>query len=297
MIALKENQNSVELVIITGMSGAGKTVAVHSFEDLGYFCVDNIPPALLLKFVELMKENKEQRRKLAVVMDLRGREFFDRLYEVLDQLAENDWIHEHILFLDADNETLVKRYKESRRSHPLASNGLPLNGIKQEREILDDLKGRAQKIIDTTGLTARQLREEIIQQYKEKKQNVFSVQVVSFGFKHGIPIDADLVFDVRFLPNPHYVESMRDLTGLNQEVSSYVFRWKETRMFIRKLKDLLEFMLPQYVREGKSQLVIGIGCTGGQHRSVALSEKLGEIIGKQYTTHVYHRDIEKRKGK
>lgn len=297
MIALKENQNSVELVIITGMSGAGKTVAVHSFEDLGYFCVDNIPPALLLKFVELMKENKEQRRKLAVVMDLRGREFFDRLYEVLDQLAENDWIHEHILFLDADNETLVKRYKESRRSHPLASNGLPLNGIKQEREILDDLKGRAQKIIDTTGLTARQLREEIIQQYKEKKQNVFSVQVVSFGFKHGIPIDADLVFDVRFLPNPHYVESMRDLTGLNQEVSSYVFRWKETRMFIRKLKDLLEFMLPQYVREGKSQLVIGIGCTGGQHRSVALSEKLGEIIGKKYTTHVYHRDIEKRKGK
>ncbi|MGM8215241.1 RNase adapter RapZ [Bacillaceae bacterium W0354] len=293
---MKQHSNSVELVIITGMSGAGKTVAVHSFEDLGYFCVDNIPPALLLKFVELMKDNKESNRKLAVVMDLRGREFFDSLYEALDQLAEEDWIKEHILFLDADNETLVQRYKESRRSHPLAQNGLPLDGINKEREILDELKGHAQKIIDTTGLSARKLRETILQQYKEKKQHVFSVQVVSFGFKHGIPIDADLVFDVRFLPNPHYVESMRALTGLNQEVSSYVFKWKETRNFLRKLKDLLEFMLPQYVREGKSQLVIGIGCTGGQHRSVAISEKLGEIIGKQYTTHVYHRDIEKKKG-
>lgn len=297
MIALKKNSNVVELVIITGMSGAGKTVAVHSFEDLGYFCVDNIPPTLLLKFVELMKDNKESNRKLAVVMDLRGREFFDDLYEALDQLAEKDWIQEHILFLDADNETLVKRYKETRRSHPLAKNGLPLDGINKEREILDELKGHAQKIIDTTGLSARNLRETILKQYKEKKQHVFSVQFVSFGFKHGIPIDADLVFDVRFLPNPHYVESMRELTGLNQEVSSYVFKWKETRNFLRKLKDLLEFMLPHYVREGKSQLVIGIGCTGGQHRSVAISEKLGEMFGKQYTTHVYHRDIEKFKNK
>ncbi|PKR78020.1 RNase adapter RapZ [Halalkalibacillus sediminis] len=291
-----EEAKNVELVIITGMSGAGKTVAVQSFEDLGYFCVDNLPPALLPKFIELMRENREN-KKLAVVMDLRGREFFDALYETLDKLGEEDWITEQILFLDADNQALVSRYKESRRSHPLAPNGLPLEGIKKEREILDELKGRAQIIINTSDLAAKSLKEQIIKRFKEKKQNVFSVQVVSFGFKHGVPIDADLMFDVRFLPNPHYVESMRDLTGLNQEVSSYVFKWKETRKFYKKLIDLLMYMLPYYVREGKSQLVIAIGCTGGQHRSVALAEKISEAIQKEYTSHVYHRDIEKRKGK
>ncbi|MDV2582019.1 RNase adapter RapZ [Alkalibacillus haloalkaliphilus] len=290
------NGNKVELVIITGMSGAGKTVAVQSLEDLGYFCVDNLPPTLLPKFLELMKENKEN-KKLAVVMDLRGREFFDTLYDNLNQFTTDEDIAEHILFLDANKETLVKRYKESRRSHPLAPNGLPLDGINQERDILDELKGRAQTIIDTSELTARQLREQIIGQYKEQKQHVFSVQLVSFGYKHGIPIDADLVFDVRFLPNPHYVESMRELTGLNQEVSSYVMKWKETRNFLRKLTDLLEFMLPQYQREGKSQLVIGIGCTGGQHRSVALAQKISEIVQKDFTSHVYHRDIGKGKVK
>ncbi|GEL76538.1 RNase adapter RapZ [Tenuibacillus multivorans] len=294
---MQENNKMVELVIITGMSGAGKTIAIQCFEDMGYFCVDNLPPTLLPKFLELMKENPEETKKLAVVMDLRGREFFDSLYETLDQLGAESWIHEHVLFLDADNESLVQRYKESRRSHPLAPDGLPLSGIKQERSILDELKGRAQKIIDSTGSSARELREKIINNYTEKKQQIFSVQVESFGFKHGVPIDADLVFDVRFLPNPHYVESMRDLTGLNQEVNSYVFKWKETRQFIRKLKDLLEFMLPQYVREGKSQLVIGIGCTGGQHRSVAIAEKLGEIINQKYTAHVYHRDIDKKGNK
>lgn len=292
-----EDKSKVELVIVTGMSGAGKTVAVHSFEDLGYFCVDNLPPTLLPKFLELMKDNQEENKKLAVVMDLRGREFFDTLYETLDQLAEDDRIAEHVLFLDAEDQTLVTRYKETRRSHPLVPEGLPLEGIKQERQILDELKGRAQTILHTDQLPAKELRQKITDHFKEKKQQVFSVQIVSFGFKHGVPIDADLVFDVRFLPNPHYVDSMRDLTGKNHEVSSYVFKWKETRTFMRKLKDLLEYMLPHYVREGKSQLVIGIGCTGGQHCSVALSEKLGDILGRNYTTHVYHRDIDKKRGK
>ncbi|TFB24342.1 RNase adapter RapZ [Filobacillus milosensis] len=291
---MQEQNKIVELVIITGMSGAGKTIAIQSFEDMGYFCVDNLPPTLLPKFLELMKENPEENKKLAVVMDLRGREFFDSLYETLDQLGAQTWIQEHVLFLDASDESLVQRYKESRRSHPLAPEGLPLTGIKQERNILDELKGRAQKLLDTTGLSARELREKILTNYTEKTQDIFSVQVVSFGFKHGVPIDADLMFDVRFLPNPHYVESMRDLTGLNQEVSGYVFKWKETRQFVRKLQDLLMFMLPHYVREGKSQLVIAIGCTGGQHRSVALSEKIGEIINDQYNAHVYHRDIDKK---
>lgn len=286
-----------QLVIITGMSGAGKTVAVQSFEDLGFFCVDNLPPALLPKFLELMKDSRNNIQKVALVMDLRGREFFDSLFDALDMLGKEEWLFEHILFLDAQDQSLVSRYKETRRSHPLAPEGLPLEGIKQERKILDELRGRAQQIIDTTNLKPRDLREKILSSYAEKKQQVFSLQIASFGFKYGLPIDADLVFDVRFLPNPHYVEHMRPLTGMNKEVSSYVFKWTETQKFIEKLTDLLQFMLPQYKREGKSQLVIAIGCTGGQHRSVAIAEHIGKHFSNEYVTHVTHRDIEKRKGK
>ncbi|WP_438822740.1 RNase adapter RapZ [Oceanobacillus alkalisoli] len=284
------------LVIITGMSGAGKTVAVQSFEDLGYYCVDNLPPTLLPKFLELMKDSTNNITKVALVMDLRGREFFDSLFEALDSLSEENWIKEHILFLDAKDTALVSRYKETRRSHPLAAHGLPLTGIKQEREILDELRGRAQRIIDTTDLKPRELRDKILKIYSEEHQEIFSINMVSFGFKYGIPIDADLVFDVRFLPNPHYVGHLQPLTGLNQEVSSYVFKWSDTQKFIDKVLDLLEFMLPQYKKEGKSQLVIAIGCTGGQHRSVALAEHFAKELSKDYITHISHRDIDKRKG-
>ncbi|WP_164215932.1 RNase adapter RapZ [Virgibacillus sp. YIM 98842] len=293
---MKNNEQETKLVIITGMSGAGKTVAVQSFEDLGYYCVDNLPPTLLPKFLELMKDSTNNIQKVALVMDLRGREFFDSLFDALDVLAKEEWIDEHILFLDAKDEKLVSRYKETRRSHPLAADDLPLKGIRQEREILDELRGRAQRIIDTTNLKPRELREKIVSKYREEKQEIFSVHFVSFGFKHGLPIDADLVFDVRFLPNPHYVAQMQPLTGLNKEVSSYVFKWAETKMFNKKLLDLLQFMLPQYKREGKSQLVIAIGCTGGQHRSVALAEYYAKELSDQYITHVNHRDIDKRKG-
>lgn len=284
-----------KLVIITGMSGAGKTVAIQSFEDLGYYCVDNLPPALLPKFLELMKDNTNTIRKVALVMDLRGREFFDTLFEVLDQLGRESWLDEHILFLDAKDETLVSRYKETRRSHPLSPTGLPLEGIRQERQILDQLRGRSQNIMDTTNLKPKELRKRIAEDYAEEQQHSFSVQIVSFGFKYGLPIDADLVFDVRFLPNPHYIDHMRPLTGKDEEVSSYVFKWSDTRVFLEKVTDLLEFMLPQYRKEGKSQLVVAIGCTGGQHRSVALAEHLGERFGKAYDTHVSHRDIDLRK--
>lgn len=290
------NKNETKLVIITGMSGAGKTVAVQSFEDLGYYCVDNLPPTLLPKFLELMKDSTNTIQKVALVMDLRGREFFDSLVDALDSLGQEDWVDEHILFLDAKDEQLVTRYKETRRSHPLAQGGLPLNGIKQEREILDELRGRAQRIIDTTNLKPRDLREKIVNIYSEDKQEIFSVHLVSFGFKYGIPLDADTVFDVRFLPNPHYVSQLQPLTGLNQDVASYVFKWSDTQVFIEKVLDLLKFMLPQYKKEGKSQLVIGIGCTGGQHRSVALAEHFAKELSKDYITHVSHRDIDKRKG-
>jgi UPF0042 nucleotide-binding protein len=254
--------NETQMVIITGMSGAGKTVAIQSLEDLGFFCVDNLPPTLLPKFLELMKESGNKMNKVALVMDLRGREFFDHLFKALDDLAETSWVSPQILFLDADDATLVRRYKETRRFHPLAQSGLPLEGIKLERELLDELKGRAQLIYNTSQMKPRELREKIITEFTTNKKSIFTVNVMSFGFKYGIPIDADLVFDVRFLPNPHYIDHMRPKTGLDEEVSSYVLKWNETHKFIEKVTDLLSFMLPHYKREGKAQLVIAIGCTG-----------------------------------
>lgn len=285
-----------KFVIITGMSGAGKTVAVQSFEDLGYYCVDNLPPTLLPKFLELMRDSTNNIQKVALVIDLRSREFFEALYSALDSLGDVDWIQDHILFLDASNETLVSRYKETRRFHPLAVEALPLDGIKKERDILNELKGRAQRIIDTSDLKPKEFRAKIHEFYADEKQVSFSVNIVSFGFKYGIPIDADLAFDVRFLPNPFYIEHMRPLTGLDKEVADYVFKWNDTHKLNEKLLDLFRFMLPQYKKEGKSQLVIAIGCTGGQHRSVALSEYYSKELGKDYPTHLTHRDIDKRKG-
>lgn len=289
--------SDIQMVIITGMSGAGKTVAIQSFEDLGFFCVDNLPPTLLPKFLELMKESGNKMNKVALVMDLRGRDFFDDLFRALDDLAETSWVTPQILFLDADDSTLVRRYKESRRSHPLAPEGRPLEGIQTERELLEELKGRAQHIYNTSQMKPKDLREKIINEFLQNSKATFTVNVMSFGFKHGIPIDADLVFDVRFLPNPHYIEHMRPKTGLDDEVYGYVLKWNETHKFLEKVTDLLSFMLPHYKREGKAQLVIAIGCTGGQHRSVALAEYIGHFFEKEYKTSVSHRDIERRKDK
>ncbi|TFE03870.1 RNase adapter RapZ [Jeotgalibacillus salarius] len=286
----------MELVIITGMSGAGKTVAIQSFEDLGFFCVDNLPPTLLPKFLELMKESGDKMNRVAVVMDLRGREFFDSLFQALDRFDKDELLKPRILFLEADDQALVRRYKETRRSHPLAPEGLPMDGIKQERLLLAELKGRAQTIYNTSNLKPRELREKILQEFSVNKQSLFTVNVMSFGFKHGLPIDADLVFDVRFLPNPHYIDHMRAQTGLDEEVSEYVMKWTETKKFLEKTVDLLQFMLPHYKREGKSQLVIAIGCTGGQHRSVALTEQIARAFAKDYHTQITHRDIHKKQG-
>ncbi|AIE61298.1 RNase adapter RapZ [Bacillus methanolicus] len=289
--------NDIQMVIITGMSGAGKTVAIHSFEDLGFFCVDNLPPTLLPKFLELMKESGNKMNKVALVMDLRGREFFDHLFKALDELDETSWVTPQILFLDADDSTLVRRYKETRRSHPLAPSGLPLEGIKLERNLLEELKGRAQIIYNTSQMKPRELREKILNEFSANKKTIFTVNVMSFGFKHGLPIDADLVFDVRFLPNPHYIDHMRPKTGLDDDVSSYVLKWNETQKFLEKVTELLSFMLPHYKREGKAQLVVAIGCTGGQHRSVAIAEYIGHYFEEDYNTRITHRDIDIRKDK
>ncbi|WP_268876157.1 MULTISPECIES: RNase adapter RapZ [Bacillaceae] len=292
----KRFAHDLELVIITGMSGAGKTVAVQSFEDMGYFCVDNLPPALIPKFIDLVEGSGGKMQRVALVIDLRGREFFDQLFSAIDTIGTESKVTPQIVFLDSRDSVLVRRYKETRRSHPLSAGGTLLEGIKAERELLDELKGQAQMIIDTSDLKPTQLRERILQRFSLTEKQVFNVQLLSFGFKHGVPIDADLVFDVRFLPNPHYIDHMRPKTGLDQEVYDYVLKWSETKQFIEKLQDLLTYMLPHYKREGKRQLVIAIGCTGGKHRSVTLAEFFKKTLGDEgYHTFVSHRDVEKGK--
>jgi RNase adapter protein RapZ len=283
------------LVIITGMSGAGKTIAVQSLEDLGFFCVDNLPPVLIPKFAELIEQSYGRIAKVALVIDLRGREFFTALSESLTYIREHYTIHYEILFLDATDSILVQRYKESRRRHPLAPDGMPLDGIQLERKLLEDLKGWATQVIDTSNLKPAALKERIISRFTNLDRSNISVNVTSFGFKYGVPIDADLIFDVRFLPNPHYVEQLRPKTGQDPDVYDYVMKWPDTQTFLSKLLDMLQYLIPLYQKEGKSQVVIGIGCTGGKHRSVALAEYLGRMLGSSETekVRVSHRDAER----
>lgn len=290
-----ENSSTSTMVIITGMSGAGKTIAVQSLEDLGFFCVDNLPPVLIPKFAELIEQSNGKISKVALVIDLRGREFFPALSESLSYMKNHYTIHTEILFLDASDAVLVQRYKESRRRHPLAPDGMPLDGIRLERKMLDELKTSATQVIDTSISKPAKLKEKIISRFSHLESNRLSVNVTSFGFKYGIPIDADLIFDVRFLPNPHYVDHLRPHTGQDSDVYEYVMKWPETQAFLTKLLDMLHFLIPHYRNEGKSQVIIGIGCTGGKHRSVAISEYLGRMLGasETETVRVSHRDADR----
>ena len=284
----------LELVIITGMSGAGKTVAIQSFEDMGYFCIDNMHPSLIPKFWELIKESGKV-TKIALVVDLRSRSFFEEIQSMLIDIENTNFIDTRMLFLDASDNELVSRYKETRRAHPLAMDGLITEGIRKERAILDDLKTRASIVIDTTTLTPRQLREKINQEFRASHETGFRVEIVSFGFKYGLPIDADIVMDVRFLPNPHYIPELRPLTGKDEPVYDYVMSFPETEEFYQQFTTLLQTILPGYVKEGKSSLTVAIGCTGGQHRSVALSERIGATLSEDYRVNITHRDKDKRK--
>ena len=287
--------DQLSLVIITGMSGAGKTVAIQSFEDMGYFCVDNMPPSLIPKFWELIKESGKV-TKIALVVDLRSRSFFDEIQNMLVEIENTHLIDTQILFLDASDTELVSRYKETRRVHPMAMDGLVTEGIRKERAILEDLKVKATLVIDTTTLTPRQLREKINQEFRNSHDTGFRVEMVSFGFKYGLPIDADIVMDVRFLPNPHYIPELRPLTGCDQAVYDYVMSFDETEKFFQSFSQLLLQILPVYVKEGKSSLTMGIGCTGGQHRSVALTQRVGQCIKEaNYPVNITHRDKDKRK--
>lgn len=294
---MEENQqvDSLQLVVITGMSGAGKTVAIQSFEDMGFFCIDNLPPSLIPKFWELIKESGKI-AKIALVIDLRSRGFFEELQNMLIEIENTKMIDTTVMFLDASDKELVSRYKETRRAHPMAMDGLVTEGIDKERALLTEIKAEAQLVIDTTKLTPRELREQIIHHFKEEEDvSTFRVELVSFGFKYGLPIDADIVMDVRFLPNPHYVDELRPLTGKNQEVYDYVMASELTEDFYQKYEDLILSILPGYIKEGKMSLTIAIGCTGGQHRSVALTERLGARIMEEYKANITHRDILKRK--
>lgn len=284
----------LELVIITGMSGAGKTVAIQSFEDMGYFCIDNMPPSLIPKFWELIKESGKV-TKIALVVDLRSRSFFEEIQSMLIDIENTNFIDTRMLFLDASDNELVSRYKETRREHPLAMDGLVTEGIRKERAILNDLKTRASIVIDTTTLTPRQLREKINQEFRASHETGFRIEILSFGFKYGLPIDADIVMDVRFLPNPHYIPELRPLTGKDEPVYEYVMSFPETEEFYQQFSTLLQTIMPGYVKEGKSSLTVAIGCTGGQHRSVALSERIGAVLAKDYRVNITHRDKDKRK--
>lgn len=284
----------MRFIIVTGMSGAGRTQASHCMEDMGYYCIDNLPPVLIDKFADICRHSQGKLEKVALVMDLRGGYLFEQLTDELRNLKNSGYEYE-ILFLDSSEETLIKRYKETRRKHPLASEGSIIEGIRREREILSQIKAVSDYIIDTTNMTLGNLKKKMEELFGggENSEN-FRVEVESFGFKYGMALDADLVFDVRFLANPYYKENLKKKTGLDKEVSDYVFSDKSTEEFCEKLRDLLDFLVPKYNEEGKNNLVVAVGCTGGRHRSVAVAEHLALYLkekGKNVV--VNHRDIEK----
>jgi UPF0042 nucleotide-binding protein len=284
----------MRFVIITGMSGAGKSQTIKFLEDIGFFCVDNLPPALIPKFAEVCFAPGSEIDKVALGIDIRGGRLFSELFAGLSAIKDNGHNYE-ILFLDASDDVLVKRYKETRRKHPLALEERINTGIEKEREILNEVKEKSNYIIDTSNLLTRQLKEEINHIFLEdKKFESLMITVLSFGFKYGIPNDSDLVFDVRFIPNPFYITDMRELTGNDLEVKQYVMRWKESKDFLIKLQDMVEFLIPNYIKEGKNQLVISIGCTGGKHRSVTLANELYFNLKQLgHRVIVEHRDIDK----
>lgn len=284
----------MKIVIISGMSGAGKSSAVKAMEDAGFYCVDNMPPQLIPAFAEICSQSKGEIEKIGLVVDMRSGALFSDLFGALATLASRN-IEYDILFLEANNEVLISRYKQTRRSHPLAPDGGVTEGIEKERTLLAELRSRAKYIVDTSSLNPLQLKEEINKIFMggdDYKSMVIKVE--SFGFKNGIPNDADLVFDVRFLPNPFYIPELKAKTGLNSEVRDYVFSFEQTVVFVKQLKDMISFLIPHYMEEGKTELVIAIGCTGGKHRSVAIAEELFKFVDKtDYRTVIKHRDYMK----
>lgn len=273
------------------MSGAGKTQTINCLEDMGYYCVDNLPPSLLMKFIELSIQVETRLEKVAMVTDVRGGEFFHDLSRSLKELEDHK-INYEILFLEASDEVLVSRFKESRRRHPLALSGVLLESIRTERKMLEELRGRANIIIDSSNLSPRELNEKLISYFSENKIGDLIINIVSFGYKAGIPVDSDITMDVRFIPNPFYDPTMRNMTGEDKQVIDYVMGSPISKSFTRRFLNLLKFLIPYYIAEGKTSLAISIGCTGGQHRSVVLSDYIAQQLRKQgYNVIVRHRDV------
>ena len=283
----------MRFIIVTGLSGAGKSEATNALEDMGYFCVDNLPPKLIKKFAEVCKQSQGPIDKVALVMDIRGGIFFDDLFESLSELSREQFQYE-ILFLDTSDEVLVKRFKEKRRSHPLAPGGRVITGIELERQKLREVKDKADVIIDTSKYAIKDLREEMARKFddKEMPEKQMAITILSFGFKYGIPVDSDLVFDVRFIPNPFYIPELKPFSGNDEPVKNYVMDQIETQTFLEKANDMFEFLIPNYQKEGKRQLIISIGCTGGRHRSVAIANSIYETLhSNNHDVYVEHRDI------
>ena len=283
----------MRFIIVTGLSGAGKSEATNALEDMGYFCVDNLPPKLINKFAEVCKQSQGSIDKVALVMDIRGGIFFDDLFESLSELSREQFQYE-ILFLDTSDEVLVKRFKEKRRSHPLAPGGRVITGIELERQKLREVKDKADVIIDTSKYAIKDLREEMARKFgdKEMPEKQMAITILSFGFKYGIPVDSDLVFDVRFIPNPFYIPELKPFSGNDEPVKNYVMDQIETQTFLEKANDMFEFLIPNYQKEGKRQLIISIGCTGGRHRSVAIANSIYETLhSNNHDVYVEHRDI------
>ncbi|HCJ07008.1 MAG: RNase adapter RapZ [Lachnospiraceae bacterium] len=290
----------MRFVIVTGMSGAGKSTTLKTLEDIGYFCVDNLPIQLIMRFAEIAYAKDNDINNVAIGVDIRSGVYLEQLSECLEQLKASQYNYE-ILFLDSNDDVLIKRYKETRRNHPLARNGRVEDGIKMERSRIAFLRKEADYIIDTTSLLTRELKAELDKIFIENAEyNNFIINIVSFGFKYGIPRDADLVFDVRFLPNPYYDLELRPLTGNDEAIQNFVMQFDEAKEFMNKIVDLLEFLIPNYIKEGKNGLVVAVGCTGGKHRSVTLANGIfKELESLPYSVRIVHRDIEKdaiRKG-
>ena len=283
----------VELVVITGYSGAGKSEAIAAFEDGGYFCVDNLPPRMIAGLGELFRHEGSGVERAAVVSDVRGGEYFDGLLQVLADL-ESEGLPPTVLFLEADEETLLDRYKETRRRHPLAPEGRIVEGIRAERQLLAPLRERADKVIDTSDLTGGELRRQIAEELLGKEGGKLALTLLTFGFKNGPPRDADLTLDVRFLPNPYYDDVLRPMTGMDQEVRDYVESGTQAGEFYGRLLPLLEFLVPAYVTEGKSHLTIAIGCTGGRHRSITVADRIRRDLASRedVIVRVKHRDVD-----
>lgn len=280
-----------DIVVVTGLSGAGKSTAIKVFEDLGYYCVDNLPPILLPRIVEVVSEARGEGSRVALGVDVRGREFLPDLSRVLDELREGRSAV-HVLFLDAAEEALVRRFSETRRKHPLSGRGGSRDAIRRERKILSPVREMADDVIDTSQFTVHQLRDALMGRFRREGEGGLRVSVISFGYRYGLPLEADMVVDVRFLPNPNFVPALKRFTGLNPAVRDFVLRDRTTRGFLRRMSDLLQFLLPLYRKEGKAYFTLGVGCTGGRHRSVAVAEALGDLLGKgKGAAVVIHRDL------